>query len=175
VVGVAADLGTPEGTDALVQAAERAFGRVDVLVNNAAIAPRATLDRMEEGVFERVVAVNLTGPYRLCRRLAPGMAARGYGRIVNVSAISGTLGTPGFTAYCASKWGLNGLTQALSEELKGKGVFVTAVLPGTVRTEMSKDLGFPVQMEPEDVAELVRYLCAQAPKAMTGGLVEMFG
>jgi 3-oxoacyl-[acyl-carrier protein] reductase len=174
-VGVAADVGQPEGVDALVDAAQRAFGQVDVLVNNAAIAPRAALERMEDGLFERVLAVNLSGPFRLCRRIAPGMVNRGYGRIVNISSISGTLGTPGMTAYCASKWGLNGLTQSLSEEVKGKGVFVSAVLPGTVRTEMSRDLGFPVQMEPEDVAELVRYLCAEAPAAMAGSLVEMFG
>ena len=173
-VAVQADIGTPEGVERVVKAAEQ-LGPVEVLVNNAAIAPRVNLDRMELDVLHRVLAVNLVGPYALCHRLVPPMVSRGYGRVVNVSSISGTLGTPGFTAYCASKWGLNGFTQALSEELRDSGVFVAAVLPGTVRTRQSAGLGFPVRMEPEDVGELIRYLCAEAPAAMRGSLVEMFG
>jgi NAD(P)-dependent dehydrogenase (short-subunit alcohol dehydrogenase family) len=174
-VAIQADIATPEGIDKVVSMAQQSLGAIDLLVNNAGVAKRVLMKDMQDGAFERVLAVNLTGPFQLCRRLVPSMVERGFGRVVNVSSISGTLGTPGFTAYCASKWGLSGLTQALSEELRGTGVFVAAVLPGTVNTKNIQGMGFPIQMEPEDVAELVRYLCTQAPAAMRGSLVEIFG
>lgn len=170
-----ADVGTRAGADLLVGEAEAAYGRIDLLVNNAAIAPRLELARMTDEDFDRVLAVNLAGPFYLCRRVVPGMRARGFGRIVNVSSISGTLGTPRLSAYCASKWGLNGLTQALAEELKPAGIFVAAVLPGSVETDMLKGSDFGPGMPPEDVAGVVRYLCDEAPLAMTGSLVEVFG
>jgi 3-oxoacyl-[acyl-carrier protein] reductase len=103
------------------------------------------------------------------------MARRGFGRVVNVSSISGTLGTPGLSGYCASKWGLNGLTQSLAEEVRGRGVLVAAVLPGSVDTDMLKGSGFVPKMTPEEVARVVRFLCTEAPVAMSGSLVEVFG
>ena len=108
-------------------------------------------------------------------QLLPGMLKRGQGGIVNVSSISGTLGTAQFSAYCASKWGLNGFTKALAEELKGTGVKVFAVLPGSTDTDMLRAAGFTPVMKPEDVAGVVRYLCSDAPLAMSGSLVEVFG
>lgn len=172
---IVADVGTHEGVDRLVREAQDAFGRVDLLVNNAAIAPRKSIEEMADADFDRVLAVNLAGPFYLSRRVVPGMKARGFGRIVNVSSISATLGTPRLSAYCASKWGLDGLTRALAEELKPAGIFVAAVLPGSVDTDMLKGSGFPPVMQPAEVARIVRYLCDEAPFAMTGSLVEAFG
>jgi NAD(P)-dependent dehydrogenase (short-subunit alcohol dehydrogenase family) len=172
---VVADVGTRAGAERLVQEATSVFGRVDLLVNNAGIAPRLELEQMADQDFDRVLAVNLAGPFYLARRVVPGMKARGFGRIVNVSSISATLGTPRMTGYCASKWGLNGLTQALAEELKPSGIFVAAVLPGSVDTDMLQGSGFAPAMAPADVARIVRYLCDEAPFAMTGSLVEAFG
>jgi 3-oxoacyl-[acyl-carrier protein] reductase len=103
------------------------------------------------------------------------MLAAKSGRIVNISSISGTLGTPRLTAYCASKWGINGLTKALAAELTGTGVSVFAVMPGSVDTDMLKGSGFTPAMQPAEVANVVRYLCAEAPDAMNGSLVEVFG
>jgi 3-oxoacyl-[acyl-carrier protein] reductase len=103
------------------------------------------------------------------------MIARRSGRIINVGSISSTLGTPRLTAYCASKWGLLGLTKALAEELREVGVSVTAVLPGSVNTGMLVGSGFEPNMEPEDVARVVLYLATGAPHAMTGAGVEVFG
>jgi len=172
---VVADVGTHAGADRLVQEASALFGRIDLLVNNAGIAPRLSLEQMADQDFDRVLAVNLAGPFYLARRVIPGMTARGFGRIINVSSISATLGTPRLSAYCASKWGLNGLTQALAEELKPAGLFVAAVLPGSVDTDMLQGSGFAPTMKPQDVAQIVRYLCDEAPFAMTGSLVEAFG
>lgn len=174
-LAVACDVGKAEQVEALVRAALEAFGRVDVLVNNAGIAPRAELGRMADADFDRVLQVNLAGPFYLARRLVPRMVERGGGRIINVSSISGTLGTPRLSAYCASKWGLNGLTQALAAELKQARIMVCAVLPGSVDTDMLEGSGFEPEMTAEQVAGVVRFLCAEAPFAMTGSLVEVFG
>jgi 3-oxoacyl-[acyl-carrier protein] reductase len=121
------------------------------------------------------LGVNLLGPFYLIRRIVPQMLSRKWGRIVNVSSISGTLGSPSLSAYCASKWGLNGLTKALAAELDGTGVTISAVLPGSVDTEMLKGSGLEPKMTAEDVAAVVRYLCADSPEAMNGSLVEVYG
>lgn len=151
------------------------FKRVDVLINNAGIVHRAPLGEVSDADFDRVLGVNLAGPFYFARRLAPGMVARGWGRIVNVSSISGTLACPGNLAYAASKWGLNGLTKSLAEELKGTGVVVTGVMPGAVRTGMVEGSGLQPVMEPDHVATTIRFLCVDSPPAITGGLVELFG
>lgn len=172
---VAADVASPNAVEGALAEVRRALGPVDVLVNNAGIALRRPLADTADADFERVLAVNLAGPFYLARRLLPAMAAAGWGRLINVSSISGTLGTAQLTAYCASKWGLNGLTRALAEEVKGRGVLVAAVLPGSTDTEMLKGSGFAPKMTPEEVARVVRFLCAEAPLAMSGSLVEVFG
>ncbi|MHB8420138.1 MAG: SDR family NAD(P)-dependent oxidoreductase [Myxococcales bacterium] len=154
------------------------LGPVDLLVNNAGVVVRRPLAELDEADWDRTLDVNLKGAY-LCSRAAlsgpSGMLARKGGRIVNVGSISSTLGTPLLTAYCASKWGLLGLTKALAEELREAGVFVAAVLPGSVDTAMLAGSGFAPAMQPEDVAKVVAYLCAEAPFAMTGAGVELFG
>jgi 3-oxoacyl-[acyl-carrier protein] reductase len=172
---VAADVANPAALDVALAEVRRALGQVDVLVNNAGIALRRSLSDTADADFERVLAVNLAGPFYLARRLLPAMASRGWGRLVNVSSISGTLGTAGMTAYCASKWGLNGLTRALAEEVKGRGVLVAAVLPGSTETDMLSGSDFVAKMAPDEVAKVVRFLCAEAPLAMSGSLLEVFG
>ena len=171
----ACDIGVRSECERFVAAAQDALGPIDLLVNNAGIAPRKRLEELGDDEFDRVLQVNLSSAFYLCRLVVPGMRARGFGRIVNVSSISATLGTARLTAYCASKWGLNGFTKALAEELRGSGVTVCAVMPGSVDTDMLKGSGFEPLMQPRDVAALVRYLCLEAPEAMNGGLVEVFG
>ena len=136
------DVSRREDVDAWMAEVKSVFGRVDVLVNNAGIVVRRPLAEMSDDDFDRVLAVNLSGPFYLVRRLVPGMVERGWGRIVNVSSISGTLGSPRTCGYNASKWGLNGLTKSLAEELKGTGVTVTAVLPGQRGHGHVEGLGF---------------------------------
>ncbi len=174
-MAVGCDVANSEEVDALVQRARSAFERVDILVNNAGISFRAPVADTGDAHFDRVIAVNLAGPFYLTRRLLPDMVKRGWGRIVNVSSISGTLGTRLMSAYCASKWGLNGLTKAVAAEVQGTGVTVTAVLPGSVDTRMLDGSEFAARMAPEEVATVVRFLCAEAPAAINGSLVEVFG
>jgi 3-oxoacyl-[acyl-carrier protein] reductase len=175
VLAQACDVAEVSQVEALVEAAHARFGRVDVLVNNAGIVVRRGLLEMDDADYTRVLDVNLVGPFLLIRRIVPGMVKRGAGRVINVSSISGTLGSPRQSGYCASKWGLNGLTQSLAAELKGTGVSVTAVLPGSVDTDMLKGSGFAPEVTPQEIAETVRWLASEAPASMTGALVEVFG
>jgi 3-oxoacyl-[acyl-carrier protein] reductase len=172
---LACDLARPEQIDRIVECAEREFARIDVVVNNAAIIHRAPLMELTDADIQRVLAVNLLGPMYLCRRVVPPMLSRREGRVINLSSISGTLACPRALAYAASKWGLDGFTRSLAEEVKGKGVFVAAVLPGSVDTTMLEGSGFQPAMSAAEVAGVVRYLCAEAPMAMSGSLVEVFG
>lgn len=174
-LALAADVADARAMDAAVASVERGLGPVDVLVNDAGVALRRPVSEMSDADWERILAVNLSGPFYLCRRCVPGMAERRWGRVVNVSSISGRLGTAGMTAYCASKWGLNGFTQALAAEVKDRNVLVAAVLPGSTDTEMLQGSGWEPDMTPAEVARVVTFLCSDAPLAMSGSLVEMFG
>ena len=174
-LGLAADVADARALDEVIASVERGLGPVDVLVNDAGVALRRPMSEMSDGDWDRVLSVNLSGPFYLCRRCVPGMLERRWGRVVNVSSISGRLGTAGMTAYCASKWGLNGFTQALAEEVKARNVLVAAVLPGSTDTDMLKGSSWQPEMTPDEVARVVTYLVTEAPLAMSGSLVEMFG
>jgi len=174
-LGIAADVADARALDEAVAKVERGLGPVDVLVNDAGIALRRRVTEMSDADWDRVLAVNLHGPFYLARRCVPWMVERRWGRVVNVSSISGRLGTPGMAAYCASKWGLNGFTQALAAEVREGNVLVAAVLPGSTDTDMLKGSGWDPDMTPAEVARVVTFLCTEAPLAMSGSLVEMFG
>jgi 3-oxoacyl-[acyl-carrier protein] reductase len=159
-------------------AAERVRGELGVpavVVNNAGVVRRAPLHEMREEDWDEVLDVNLKGTFLVTRALLPAMLALGSGRVVNVSSISGTLGTARQAAYCAAKWGVIGLTKSLAEELRGTGVQAMCVLPGSVDTEMLVGSGFPPQMSAAEVASLVVYAALDAPAAMNGSAIEVFG
>ncbi|HEY3353735.1 MAG TPA: SDR family oxidoreductase [Polyangia bacterium] len=153
------------------------WGAPAVLVNNAGIVARGRLDALPVAAFAAVVAVNLTGSYLVTRAFLPAMRAAGRGRIVNVASIAGRRGTAELTAYCAAKHGVVGLTRALAEEVRGDGLQVNAVCPGSVDTAMLAQ-GMPgatPRMTPAEVARVVLFLAAEAPAALTGACVDVFG
>ncbi len=168
-----ADVVDPRAIDQAVVEFTAAWGPVEVLVNNAGVAVRQRIVDHPLELWDHVQAVNLRAPFLFARATLPDMLAAGVGRIINVSSIAGRVGTPERGAYCASKWGLLGFTKALSEEVKGSGVVVTAVCPGSVDTRMLEGSGFSPEMEPEDIAEAVFFL-AQAPPAVAGSALDMF-
>jgi NAD(P)-dependent dehydrogenase (short-subunit alcohol dehydrogenase family) len=149
------------------------FGRADVLVNNAGISTIVPAEETTLAEWNRTLAVNLTGPFLVCREFGRGMLDRGSGSIVNVSSVAGLLGVGDRAAYNASKHGLVGLTRTLAAEWGGRGVRVNAVCPGWVKTEMDEedqgaggytdeDIEGRIPMArfatPEDVARAVAFL-----------------
>jgi NAD(P)-dependent dehydrogenase (short-subunit alcohol dehydrogenase family) len=125
------DLAEREKVRALVESVLARRGRIDVLVNNAAVFPSTPLEAITDSEWQRTLAVNLTAPFLLIRGLLPSMRERG-GSIVNVSSRAGVLGFAREASYCASKFGLEGLTRALAAELEGErvSVSVNTVTPG---------------------------------------------
>lgn len=151
------------------------LGPPDVVVANAGVVVRALVTEMSETDWDRVSDVNLKGTFLTARAFIPSMTARKRGRFVAMGSISSTLGTPAQSAYCATKWGVVGFVKSLAEELRGTGVQAMVVMPGGVDTEMLRSSDFPAQMAPEHVAKVVTFAALDAPDAMNGSAIEMFG
>ena len=174
-LAVAGDVRREEDVARLVAEHERVLGPVDVLVNDAGILVRGLAEDTSPAAFREVLDVNLTGAFLCARAVIPGMKARRRGRIVNVTSISGTLGTAEASAYNASKWGLVGLTKCLAEELRAHGVQCVAVSPGSVDTAMLRKTPFRPEMTADDVARVVVFAALDAPAAITGSNLEVHG
>jgi 3-oxoacyl-[acyl-carrier protein] reductase len=172
-----ADVSDEAQVQDLVRETTRQLGSVDILINNAAIVePDLVVDTSEES-WDRVLDINLKAAFLATRAVLPSMFERRHGRIIMVSSISGRLGTSRLASYCASKWGLIGFGKATAEEAREHDVHVFSICPGSVDTEMLRR-GLPgarPQMTPEDVASLILYLSTEAPAAMTGSAIDMFG
>jgi meso-butanediol dehydrogenase/(S,S)-butanediol dehydrogenase/diacetyl reductase len=120
----------------LVAEAERVFGRIDVLVNNAGVISHAPVTELTVEEFRRVLDVNVLGTFLCCKTVAPGMVARGSGSIVNIASVAGKRGAPNLSHYVASKFAVIGFTQSLALELAAAGVRANTVCPGLVETDM---------------------------------------
>ncbi len=153
----------------------RDLGAPRVVVNNAGVVKRARVEAMTEADWDYVLTVNLKGTFLVTRAFLPSMLAAKTGRCIAVASISATLGTPEQSAYCASKWGVVGFMKSLAEELRGTGLQSACVLPGSVDTEMLDRARFRPQMSPEDVASVVTYAALDAPAAIHGSAIEVFG
>jgi 3-oxoacyl-[acyl-carrier protein] reductase len=172
---IACDVGDAAQVDAAARDVLDTLGVPRVVVNNAGVVHRASIEDTTPAAWDSVLATNLRGPYLVARAFVSAMKRERRGRIVHVGSISSTLGTRNLTAYCASKWGLVGLTKSLAEELRGTGLQTLAVLPGSVDTEMLVGSGFAPQMTAADVAGTIVYCALEAPDAMNGSCVEVFG
>jgi NAD(P)-dependent dehydrogenase (short-subunit alcohol dehydrogenase family) len=174
-LAVVGDVRREEDVARLLAEHEQALGPVDVLVNDAGILVRGLAEETSPAEFREVLDVNLVGAFLCARAVIPGMKARRRGRIVNVTSISGTIGTAEASAYNASKWGLVGLTKCLAEELRPHGVQCVAVSPGSVDTEMLRRTPFRPEMSADDVARVVAFAALDAPDAITGSSLEVHG
>ena len=184
---------------AFVAQAEKTLGPIDILVNNAGVSKRAPFAEMTEEQWDRVLDVNLKGQFLLARAAIPGMIARNYGRIINMSSVCGKQGFPMFAHYCASKFGNIGFTQSLAKEYARTGITVNAVCPGSVETPLHEgimgDMAAASGLTPEvaheqflswaipqgrlqtaqDIGRMVAYLASDFGVNMTGGTYHVDG
>jgi NAD(P)-dependent dehydrogenase (short-subunit alcohol dehydrogenase family) len=142
-------------------------GRCDILVNNAGIGLTGRpLVEMAPSDWDTLMGTNLRGPYLMIRALAPMMIAAQSGHIINISSLAGKNPLPNGAAYSASKWGLNGLTYSVAEELRPHNIRVSVVAPGSVNTGFgSSKQDNPRKIQPADVAHVVAMLVTQAPQS----------
>lgn len=171
---------------------------VDILINNAGAAESAPFMKTSDAVLERMLSVNLGSAFRCSRAVLPGMLARGFGRIVNVSSIAGLRGYPYVTAYVAAKHALVGFTRALAIEVVHKGITVNAVCPGYTDTALVRGAAAAISaktgrgeaevvremirtnpqgrlIRPEEVAETVAWLCGPETDSITGQAIPIAG
>jgi 3-oxoacyl-[acyl-carrier protein] reductase len=166
-LAVPADVTDAAAVDALVQKVIGTLGGIDILVNNAGVGVFAPLYELREEDWDRVMNTNLKGVYLCSRAVAPQMMRRHGGHIINISSLAGKNAFAKGGVYCASKWGLQGMTACMAEDLRGYGIRVSAVCPGTVETEFSPHAGKdPKKMlQPDDVAHVVAMLLTQAEQS----------
>jgi 3-oxoacyl-[acyl-carrier protein] reductase len=161
------DLTDEKAVAALGERVRQEYGRCDILVNNAGVGVlRKPLIDLPVAEWDQMMHTNLRGPYLMIRSFAPMMIAARYGHIINISSLAGKNILPEGAAYSASKWGLNGLTYSVAEELRGYNVRVSVIAPGSVNTQFggpgsTKDRTRMVQ--PDDVAQVVAMLVTQPP------------
>jgi len=167
VLALPADLTRSNEIAALVKKTEESLGPVEILVNNAGIGVFGPAQDASEAQWDAVLDTNLKAVFLLSKAVAPGMITRRSGHIINIASLAGKNAFAGGAIYCASKWGLLGLTGCMAEDLRGYGIRVSAVCPGSVATDFSPHTGRDSQkmLQPEDVAHAVAMILMQAPQS----------
>lgn len=184
---VIGDMAKPETAERLVEESLKAFGRLDIIVNNAGVTKDGLMMRMKDEDWQTVLDINLTGAFRLCRAaLRPMMKARS-GRIINISSVVGFMGNAGQANYVASKAGLIGLTKSLALEVASRNITVNAIAPGFIKTPMTDALNeqqtaamltripLGVYGEPFDIAAAALYLASPGGRYVTGQTLHVNG
>jgi 3-oxoacyl-[acyl-carrier protein] reductase len=162
-----ADVSRSSDVTALVEKTQAALGPISILVNNAGIGLFGPAHEKTEADWDRVLNTNLKSVFLVSRAVAPAMIQRGAGDIINISSLAGRNAFAGGGIYCASKWGLQGLSACMAEDLREHGIRVSVICPGSVATEFStrgsKD---PAKvLSPEDVAHAVEMIVTQSPQS----------
>jgi 3-oxoacyl-[acyl-carrier protein] reductase len=168
-------------------ALEKEYGQVHYLVNNAGVCRDASLFRMEPEHWREVLDTNLTGAFNLCRNVVLKMMKRGFGRIINISSVSGILGSAGQSNYAASKAGLIAFTKSVAREVATMGVTCNAIAPGYIESDMTSSLPDKVKErargmipagrfgQANEVVSAVRFLCAEDSKYVNGAVITVDG
>ena len=187
VLTVKCDISNFEDSKNLMDKCKEVFGKIDILVNNAGITKDTLIMRMKEEDFDNVIDVNLKGTFNCAKHASAIMLKQRFGKIINMTSVVGIAGNAGQVNYAASKAGVIGLTKSLAKELGSRGITVNAVAPGFINTDMTASLSEKVKEEaskniplkrlgdPEDVANLVRFLASDAANYITGQVINVDG
>jgi 3-oxoacyl-[acyl-carrier protein] reductase len=166
-VAIPADITRADEIAKLIETTERALGPIEILINNAGIGYFAPVQDADASQWDDVLDTNLKAVFLLSHAVAPGMIRMGRGHIVNIGSLAGKNVFAGGAVYCASKWGLLGLTGCMAEDLRAHGIRVSAVCPGSVATDFSPHTGRDTSkmLQPDDVAHTVAAILTQAPQS----------
>jgi 3-oxoacyl-[acyl-carrier protein] reductase len=168
------DVTSQPSVEDLARHVESSYGRIDVLVNNAGVGGfDSPLHELAPDAWERILNTNLRGVYYMIRSFAPIMIRARSGHVINISSGAGKNPLPNGAAYAASKWGLNGLTCSVAEELRGHNIRVAVICPGSTHTDLSPHTGKdPSRMlQPDDVAHVVEMLVTQSPQSFASEVI----
>jgi 3-oxoacyl-[acyl-carrier protein] reductase len=184
---IAGSVAESNDVERIVSEVEAKFSKVQVLVNNAGVTKDGLMLRMEDSAWDEVIDTNLKGTFFFCRAIGAMMIRQRYGRIINISSVSGIMGNPGQANYSASKAGVIGFTKTIARELAARNITVNAVAPGFITTDMTDVLPDKVKAEvkeriplrrlgaPEDIADLVCYLAGPGAGFLTGQSIAVDG
>jgi 3-oxoacyl-[acyl-carrier protein] reductase len=171
---IVCDVSSLESVQATAKQVESSFGRVDILVNNAGIGGfGGPLHQLAPEAWDQILNTNLRGVYYAIRSFAPMMIKARAGHIINISSIAGKNALPNGAAYAASKWGLNGLSYSVAEELRSHNIRVSVVCPGSTNTDLSPHVGKDTSkmLQPEDVAHAVEMLVTQSAQSFVSEII----
>jgi len=172
--GVACDVSSLSEVQQLAEKVKDRQKRLKIVVNNAGIGGfSAPLHETDPETWDKIMNTNLRGVYHMIRAFAPTLIANGGGDIVNISSLAGKNALPNGATYSASKWGLNGLSYSVAEELRGHNIRVTVVCPGSVNTDLSPHTGknLSKMLQPGDVAHVVAMLVTQAAQSFASEIL----
>jgi 3-oxoacyl-[acyl-carrier protein] reductase len=171
---VLCDVTSLQSVEAAAKHVDVSFGRLDILVNNAGVGGfGGPLHQLAPESWEQILNTNLRGVYFTTRAFVPMMIRARSGHIINISSLAGKNALPNGAAYAASKWGLNGLSYSLAEELRGHNIRVAVICPGSTNTDLSPHAGkdHSKMLQPEDVAHAVAMLVTQSPQSFVSEIL----
>jgi NAD(P)-dependent dehydrogenase (short-subunit alcohol dehydrogenase family) len=188
-VVIPADLKEADEAERVVEEAAGLLGGIDILVNNAAVAARLPITETSAACIDEMLAVNVRAMLVMCGAVVPSMKERGWGSIVNLSSVSGLVGTPHRAAYAATKGAIDAATRSLALELGPSNIRVNSVAPGVVDTELwAKNKAVPGVVEavnaltplgrwavPQDIADVIVFLCSDAARFVTAQTIAVDG